>query len=488
MIIINSDNLEKPLPELHYKKARAYICGEENNGVSIVVQAYGRLEKTRNCVKSILEYTRGEYDLVLMDNGTADNELIDFFESVEHRKKQIIRITKNITGVYAINNVLRRLNTKYIAVVNNDIIVTEGWLDNLLTCAESDDSIGMICPASTNVSNYQQENLGGFNNSEEMQMKAALFNKSNPAKWEEKIRLIPTAALYRREVFDTVGLYDAGFMHDFGDDDFTFRVRRAGYKLILCRDTFVHHDHNQEALPPERLAISQRSREFFREKYFGVDAWEDTGNYINFTFENIDITNKNGKSILAVDVKCGTPVLEMKNYCRSYGADVLYSKVYTSDIKYYADNISIADEVICGNPETLISSENNKFDFIIVGRPLNSYNNPFGFLKNLISKLSGSGYIIFCVRNANDARSFLSMLNVNIGSQPIEIKAVNYSDFLDKLSEYGCTNADIHTTSLPADKKLKETIAGLVISMNINGDKDSVYQNIMTEDYWITAN
>lgn len=69
-------------------------------------------------------------------------------------------------------------------------------------------------------------------------------------------------------------------MHDFGDDDFTFRVRRAGYKLILCRDTFVHHDHNQEALPPERLAISQRSREFFREKYFGVDAWEDTGNYI----------------------------------------------------------------------------------------------------------------------------------------------------------------------------------------------------------------
>ena len=49
------------------------------------------------------------------------------------------------------------------------------------------------------------------------------------------------------------------------------------------------------------------------------------------------------------------------------------------------------------------------------------------------------------------------MLNVNIGSQPIEIKAVNYSDFLDKLSEYGCTNADIHTTSLPADKKLKGT-------------------------------
>ena len=42
--------------------------------------------------------------------------------------------------------------------------------------------------------------------------------------------------------------------------------------------------------------------------------------------------------------------------------------------------------------------------------------------------------------------------------------------------------------TITADKKLKETIAGLVISMNINGDKDSVYQNIMTEDYWITAN
>lgn len=488
MIVINSDNLDKPSPELHYKKARAYICGEENNCVSIVVQAYGRLEKTRNCVESILKYTRREYDLVLMDNGTPDDELIDFFESVEHRKKQIIRITKNITGVYAINNVLRRLSTKYIAVVNNDIIVTEGWLDNLINCVESDGSIGMVCPVSTNVSNYQQENLGGFKNTEEMQEKAALFNKSNSAKWEEKIRLIPTATLYRREVFDTVGLYDAGFMHDFGDDDFTFRVRRAGYKLILCRDTFVHHDHNQEALPPERLAISERSREFFREKYFGIDAWEDTGNYINFTFENIDIMNKNGKSILAVDVKCGTPVLEMKNFCRSYGADVLYSKVYTSNVKYYADNLSIADEVICGDPEAMVTGEENKFDFIIVGRPLNSYKNPFVFLKNLISRLNSNGYIIFCVRNANDARSFLSMLNINIGSHPLEIKAIGYGEFLEKLSEYGCTNADIHTTSILADRNLKETIAGLIISMNFNGNKDSVYQNIMTEDYWITAN
>ncbi|MGN1481234.1 glycosyltransferase family 2 protein [Porcipelethomonas sp.] len=487
MEIINCDNLSRPSTEMHYKKVRSYLYGTENNNVSVIVQAYGRLDKTKNCVESILKYTNPGYDLILMDNGTPDMEIADYFESVEYPKKRVIRFSKNITGVYAVNATMHLLKTKYIVLVNNDVIVTSRWLENLLICAESDESIGMIVPASTNISNLQFESLGGFESIEEMQDKADKFNVSDPGKWEEKIRLIPTATLYRREVFDAVGMYDVGFMHDFGDDEFTFRVRRAGYKLMLCKDTFVHHDHNQTALPPERMAISQQSREFFREKYDGIDAWADTGNYMGFAFENVRFEDEKAKNILVLDVKCGTPLLEAKNFLRKNNLKSGTCKAYTSDTRYYIDLRSISDCVVCGDIENTIINEENKYDIIILGEAVNLYNAPFKLLKKLVRLKKENGYLIFPVSNTNDIRSLFSILNISLGENDTYPRRMNYNDILNKIADFGIEHADVTYTMHNIEDMLKTQIASLVLSMDVKGDKNAIMQNLLIENYWITA-
>lgn len=44
------------------------------------------------------------------------------------------------------------------------------------------------------------------------------------------------------ELFKNIVGYDSRFYFgDFADDDISFRIRRAGCKLIYARDTFVHH-------------------------------------------------------------------------------------------------------------------------------------------------------------------------------------------------------------------------------------------------------
>jgi len=236
--------------------------------------------------------------------------------------------------------------------VSNDIYVTSNWLSNLLKCYESDKRIGFIEPVSSNVSNLQQVDLK-FNDYDEMQKQAALFNKSDPSKWEERMRLISVIGIWSRPVMDVVGRVDSAFVHDFGEDDICARIRRAGYKLMLCRDTWIHHDHdfrNLEDKDPIKFQQSLDSgRTVYKDKYFGIDAWDDINNFEQSMFsllKDIKIQDSNPR-VLVVDGRCGAPVLELRNHFRRQGITNVTSHAFITKAKYYLDSQTVADDVQC---------------------------------------------------------------------------------------------------------------------------------------------
>ena len=167
-------------------QGRSYMAAISDNGmdsdVTVCVQGYNRVEKTKQCVESILKYTGDvNYDLLLIDNGSTDGTF-DFFKSVDFKKKRIIRIDKNVSSIYPALVYNTSFLSRYMAGVSNDLVVTPHWLSNLLRIAESDEKIGLVQPVSSNVSNSQQVNLN-FNSLVEMEEKAKDYNVSNPAKW-----------------------------------------------------------------------------------------------------------------------------------------------------------------------------------------------------------------------------------------------------------------------------------------------------------------
>ena len=121
--------------------------------VTIIIQAYGRLEKTKRCVESVLKYTTGiDYELILIDNGSIDDTL-EYFRSVPWEKKTILHITYNIGAGYPSLMLGLGQFGRYVCIVGNDVIVTKDWMKNLLACIRSDPKIGMVVPMSSNVSN-----------------------------------------------------------------------------------------------------------------------------------------------------------------------------------------------------------------------------------------------------------------------------------------------------------------------------------------------
>ena len=102
--------------------------------------------------------------------------------------------------------------------------------------------MGAVSCVANYVSNRQQIDVPYGTDMEAMQAFAAGFNHSDPAKWEERPHLVGFCYLFRREVYEAVGGLDERFTPgNFEDNDYSLRILEQGYKLLLLRDTFIHH-------------------------------------------------------------------------------------------------------------------------------------------------------------------------------------------------------------------------------------------------------
>jgi 2-polyprenyl-3-methyl-5-hydroxy-6-metoxy-1,4-benzoquinol methylase len=183
--------------------------------------------------------------------------------------------------------------------------------------------------------------------------------------------------------------------------------------MILCGDTWICHDHNfrnNENKDPEEYKKSLESgRRIFREKYHGLDAWDDINNFEHELLSPLDnAAIPERPTALCVDVQCGTPVLEIRNSLRKRGITDVQSYAFTTQAKYFTDLQAVASQVHCDRAEFIREYYGDSmFDIITLGEPINTYNKPVSFLQNLFGLLKPNGILLFKVRNTDDYNSFL---------------------------------------------------------------------------------
>ena len=131
---------------------------------------------------------------------------------------------------------------KYILIANNDIVVTEGWLERMVEVAESEEGIGIVGPVSNSVSGVQLDKEARYKSIEEMHIYAEGIKKKNAGKMFQFPRITFLCTLIKRGVINKLGGLDERFSPgNFEDDDFCLRAQVAGYKAIIVQDVFIHH-------------------------------------------------------------------------------------------------------------------------------------------------------------------------------------------------------------------------------------------------------
>src|SRR5690625_2445107 len=154
-------------------------------------------------------------------------------------------------------------------ILNNDDKVNQNYHENIITALYSSEDIGAVGPV-TNSASYYSAIKVNYNSIDDMQKFAYNFNKVDSLKWEERLKLIGFCMLVKRVVIDQVGLLDERFTPgNFEDDDFSLRIRTAGYKLMICKDTFIHHFGSVSFKKDQEKynSLIRVNKEKFREKW-----------------------------------------------------------------------------------------------------------------------------------------------------------------------------------------------------------------------------
>ena len=362
---------------------------------SIIILTYNKLDYTQLCIDSIRKFTNPEdYELIIVDNHSTDGT-VDWLKKQDDLK--VIYNAANVGFPKGCNQGIEAASGDNILLLNNDVVVTFNWLSNLNRALYSDDTVGAVGAVTNNCSNYQQIKVS-YKTIEEMLDFSRQYNKSNSQLWEQKLKLVGFCMLIKRTVVDKIGLLDEIFTPgNFEDDDYSYRIIAAGYKLLLCKDTFIHHFGSTSFKENESAYndLLQVNRMKFKEKW-GFDPC--FSNMVNFeVIEAIKAGEDADIKVLEVGSGCGANLLHLKNKYKNASLYGIEEDESTRQIGVKIYNTNFSD----------IST----FDYIILSDKLELLDNPDEFLLGLRKYLDEEGKIIANVTNVMNYTIIWELLN-----------------------------------------------------------------------------
>lgn len=234
--------------------------------VDLIIVSYNSNGRIFSCINSICQHTSYPYQLIVVDNNSSDGTANQLKKD---KGLRLVALNKNIGYAGGANRGINAGNGDYIFILNQDIIVTHGWLEPLVQCLKSSPSIAVVGPkmitpdgriASAGVVGTElNPKLRGFLEPD----RPDRYNKV-----ESCVSVLGACYGIKRSLLPVIGYFDESFFMYFEETDYSFRVRSLGYQVVYCPLSCIYHDMRWEqrnhAASAEMFA---RSQEIFNRKW-----------------------------------------------------------------------------------------------------------------------------------------------------------------------------------------------------------------------------
>ena len=219
--------------------------------VSIIILNYNGLTDTKKCLNSLLKTKYSNFEVIVADNGSKTDESLILKKKFTDKRFKFIRFEKNYGFSGGNNRVVNLINSKYIALLNNDTIVTPNWLNPLIKTLEEDNTIAVVQPKILWMDNKRYFDYagacGGF-----IDILGYPFTKGRIFYTQEKDKgqydsisdifwASGAAMIIRRNIFKKIGYFDERFFNYMEEIDLCFRIHRAGFRVICNPKSVIYH-------------------------------------------------------------------------------------------------------------------------------------------------------------------------------------------------------------------------------------------------------
>jgi GT2 family glycosyltransferase len=320
--------------------------------VSIILVNWNGWQDTIPCLDSVFQISYDNYDVIMVDNGSEDesldvirtyvngelirmspNEKQDLVREpiksiqysrreaelggVAEREKSVssfppnrrLRIIENHTntGYSDANNVAiryacRALSPDYVLLLNNDTIVEKQFLCELVSVAETDNTIGMVGPK-IYFNDFDGRRDVIFYTGATFDMRKGLpiwFNLPEIDHGQYDMidavdQLNGCCLLVKRELLEKVGLLSTVYFLYWEDTDWCFRAWQFGFKLVYVPHAMVWHKVSASVrkMGCKQMYYFERGRFYFMKRFatkkqllsffsyfFFYRFWMDVGSFL----------------------------------------------------------------------------------------------------------------------------------------------------------------------------------------------------------------
>lgn len=246
----NIDSINDPL----------FPCFKEKaiSGLTSIILTGNSMEYAKRCVKSIRKNTPEPHEVIFVDNGSADGTIKWLQGQLrENKNYRLIENKINVGPAEGRNQGINRSQGEFIVLMDNDVVVSEGWLSGMLECLNHAPDAGIAGPMTNNGAGMQQAADESYQTVNYLDKYAAQYKE------RFRHRRIPCRNLnafcmsFKRALVEQIGLMDERFYTgQCEEEDFCIRAALAGYRNYIAGDVFLHHESKPE--PGDRESLEDK--------------------------------------------------------------------------------------------------------------------------------------------------------------------------------------------------------------------------------------
>ena len=223
------------------------------NGVKI---KFGGKSILKQSLDSLENTAYKNYKIVAINNGSTDTSKSE----LKRRNIETINIKKNIYNFSRISNIgiryaIKKYNPDYVMIYSNDVFVKDpNWLTEIVRVADTENDAGIVA-CKIIYPDGRLQSLGSLF----IDGECVGITQSTEKRYHSSIEadMMPGCAfLIRKEAITKVGMLDENFVMAYEDLDYSLRMKRAGFKVLITDKTSIIHLSGFTNASLQRMSIN----------------------------------------------------------------------------------------------------------------------------------------------------------------------------------------------------------------------------------------